>query len=73
MRIATTLPNTLLQMKQVPFMAVTTTWNRISEWPTESVCREKSDNFSGHVSTALEGLGLLFEVIRSHPDTPHAL
>jgi len=52
-------------------MTITATHDRINEWRTEGGCRENNDNFSCHGSTVLVGLGLLYEVIRSHSDTPH--
>ena len=52
-------------------MTIPATHDRINEWRTEGAYRENNDNFSCHVSTALGGLRLLYEVIRSHSDTPH--
>jgi hypothetical protein len=52
-------------------MTITVTQDSISEWRTQGVCKEYNDIFSCHGSTALVDLGLLYEVIRSHSDTPH--
>jgi len=49
-------------------MTITATHDRINKWLTEGACRENKDIFSCHGPTALVGLGLLYEVIRSHSD-----
>jgi len=54
-------------------MTITATHDRINEWRTEGGYKENNDNFSCHGSTTLVGLGLLYEVPRSHSDTPHTV